>query len=416
MVYRGKLKIESIIVLLFSILPVIDSFNGFLIKNRGFSIGTLYKVFLLLVLFLIVLYKNKMASFFLKVIIYLIGYVGFTIVVNSIFFSESIMNRDFSIKLIFNVLLMILLLECKNQKCISGDTIYRILNYNVYLIILTILVPYVLGVGSTIYAGNIGYKAFYYSQNELAVTLIILFYFCLYKLIYRINVLGIIQLGGIAVSMLLMNTKSALLACMLGVVVFVFEYFYRKWTRYKGIMFLSVMIVIILGYRFVLAQIQELMLRQNYLYKNYNNSLITTLTSDRISFLKSALADLIEGNGTPIRLIIGNGFYSNHLVEMDFIDIFFYLGLIGLFGLIFFLWYVLRKSYNNFKADHTIIRLFSFLLVISYAFFVGHVFFVATSGCYFVLLCCFNLLYQPSVRNKEKSINANEDICGNGDI
>gem|GEM_PF-3196398 len=412
MIFTAKVKIESIIVFLFSILPIVDSLNGFLVKNNSFSLGTMYKFFLVLFLFIIILRENKIRSYYLKILFLAVGYILFTVSINGMLSSETMINHDFWIKLIFNILLLFLLMECSERRYITGNTIYCIFDFNVNLMILTIIVPYILGIGNTIYAGKIGYKAFYYSQNELAVTLIILFYFCLYKMIYKVNIRNIFQLGGIGISMILLNTKSALVACILGVFIFVFEYLYRKGTRYKIFMFLGVIIAVISSYRFVLSQIQELMVRQNYLYRSYENALVSTLTSGRITYLKSAWDYLLDDK-MSIRLIIGNGFYSKHLIEMDFLDVFFYLGLIGLAGLLFLMWYIFKKSYDNFRTDYTVIRMFSYFLVVAYAFFVGHVFFVATSGCYFVLLCCFDMLYGPNINNNGEEKMLYEDICNN---
>ena len=46
-----RLTIEQIIVILFAILPVVDSLNGILISKGLPSIGTLYKLFTVAVLF-----------------------------------------------------------------------------------------------------------------------------------------------------------------------------------------------------------------------------------------------------------------------------------------------------------------------------------------------------------------------------
>ena len=84
---------------------------------------------------------------------------------------------------------------------------------------------------------------------------------------------------------------------------------------------------------------------------------------------------------------------TTQLVEMDFIDIFFYLGSFGVLALTVFLVVLFGKSLKAFKGDHSLVRPCGYLMVIGFAFLAGHVFFMATAGCYFVLMCCFNFTY-----------------------
>ncbi len=154
MIFTAKVKIESIIVFLFSILPIVDSLNGFLVKNNSFSLGTMYKFFLVLFLFIIILRENKIRSYYLKILFLAVGYILFTVSINGMLSSETMINHDFWIKLIFNILLLFLLMECSERRYITGNTIYCIFDFNVNLMILTIIVPYILGIGNTIYAGK----------------------------------------------------------------------------------------------------------------------------------------------------------------------------------------------------------------------------------------------------------------------
>ena len=389
-----KLKdIENLIVLLFSVLPIIDSLNGmFIVEGVWSSLGTIYKMAIVFVLFVIVLVYERFSIRFLLLLMSTVFYVVFSVVLNMMLGVTKV-SYDHSIKLVFNILIMILLLQLCKIDVIEGKTFFRIFDNSVSLMIICMLVPYVLGVGYTIYSSGIGYKGFFYSQNELNAVLIMLFGFCLYKNICKITVYSSIQLLAIMVCVLLMSSKSSMLACCLGLAIFVFEYLRRKGNRHKIAIIVSSMLIVLCGMGFVLAQIQGFFDRQSSLYKTYNSDIIATITSGRTIFLEVAFDDFIHEKNMPIRLLLGNGFESKHLVEMDFFDIFFYLGLIGLCLLLIGLVVVFFKSRKNVIKDRTIIRYFNYFLILGFAFLTGHVIFMATAGCYFVLLCCFNMKY-----------------------
>lgn len=396
-----QLTIERAIILLFSILPVVDSINGILITKGLPSIGILYKLFTLAVLLAFALRKGSMSAPMLLSCLGIILYMTISIAVNVFGFSGKLINPDYPIKLLFNVLTLALLLNCYRAGYINGKSIYTILNANTWLMVILILVPYVLGLGNTIYSGGIGYKGFFYSNNELSISLIVLFYFSLYRITQKIELPRIVQLMGIAVCVLLLNTKSGMVACLLGCALFIVEYMFRKDARFKGLVFLALCFALYISQDFLIEQIDNFMERQAYLYKIYGGSMLDTILSGRTHFLEDAWNALISGPGVVFQFLFGNGFCSDFLVEMDFVDVFFYLGFFGVIGVTGFLIYIFAASVKHFKKDGTLVRPFGFLMVIGFAFLAGHTFFMTTSGCYFVLLCCMNLLYCPEKRSTE---------------
>lgn len=390
-----RLTIEQVIILLFSILPVIDSVNGILITRGLPSVGTAYKLLVLGILFVFTLRKGSIASPVILSCILAVVYIVGVIAVNVSFLSGKLLSTDYPVKLIFNILTLALLLNCAKVGYLSGQGIYTILNINTWLMIVMILVPYVLGLGNTIYSGGVGYKAFFYSNNELSVALIILFYFSLYRLARRIGISQIVQLLCIMVCVLLLNTKSGMAACLAGGALFVVEYLCRKNARFKGLVILMILAALYVLKDFILEQVRGFMDRQTYLYGLYGGSLLDTIVSGRTFFLADAWDALRQGEAFLFRFLFGNGFCSETLVEMDFVDIFFYLGAVGVTGLTGYIIYVFFAGLKNFKKDRTLVRPFGYLIVIGFAFLAGHIFFMATSGCYFVLMCSLNLLYAP---------------------
>lgn len=394
-----RLTIEQVIILLFSILPVVDSLNGILITRGLPSIGTLYKLLVLGVLLVFTLREGGISAPVILSCLGIVIYMAVSIFLNIYLFSGKLINTDFPIKLLFNVLTLALLLNCAKVGYIDGESICTILNINTWLMIVMILVPYALGLGSTIYSGGIGYKGFFYSNNELSVALIILFYFSLYRVARKISLVNLGQLLGIMVCVLLLNTKSGMAACLAGGALFIVEYLCRRGARFKGLVVLLILFGLYVMKDFIIEQVAGFLQRQTYLYGLYGGSLLDTIVSGRTFYLEDAWASLVSGPAFLFRLFFGNGFCSEHLVEMDFIDIFFYLGAFGVVCLTDFLIYFFVASWKNFKADRTLVRPFGYLLVVGFAFLAGHIFFMATSGCYFVLMCCLNLTYQPLKRS-----------------
>lgn len=404
-----QLTIERVIILLFSILPFVDSLNGILITRGLPSIGTLYKVFTLGVLLVFSLREGGISGPVLLSCLCIVLYMAVSIFLNIYLLDGKLISTDFPIKLLFNVLTLALLINCAKVGYIDGESIYTILNINTWLMIVMILVPYALGLGNTIYSGGIGYKAFFYSNNELSVALIILFYFSLYRLARHIGIAEIIQLVAIMVCVLLLNTKSGMAACLAGGALFVAEYLLRRNTKFKIPLILVLLLGLYVAKDFIIEQVEGFLTRQTFLYGLYGGSMLDTILSGRTFFLEEAWESLTTGPGFVFRFLFGNGFCSETLVEMDFVDVFFYLGLFGVAGLTGFLVYIFAASIKNFRKDGTLVRPFGFLMVIGFAFLAGHTFFMATSGCYFVLLCCLLLMYRPEGQIKTaRSINGYE--------
>ncbi len=393
---RSKgLTTEKIIIALFMVLPVLDSLNGILITRGLPSIGTIYKVGILGLLILFSLRDGLFSPGILVCSLLAGAYLALSIGLNVFLLKGDLITIDFPIKLLFNVMQFVLLLNCHRAGLLTGKGLDTIFNGSTWLMLIVILIPYALGLGNTIYSGGIGYKGFFYSNNELSVVLLILFCYSLYRTVMRLNIANLIQLGGITVCVLLLNTKSGMIACALGLVLFVIEYLRKPGAKYKGLLLLLIAVAGCVSINFIMDQISSFLERQSYLHDLYGGSILDTLVSGRTFFLEEAWADFTSSDHLFLRLLIGNGFCSDSLVEMDFIDLFFYLGLIGLLAVTAGLFYLFIKCVQNCKGDGTIARPFGFLLVVGFSFLAGHTLFMATSGCYFVLMLCYDLIYKP---------------------
>ena len=99
---------------------------------------------------------------------------------------------------------------------------------------------------------------------------------------------------------------------------------------------------------------------------------------------------------------MGNGFCTEILTEMDLIDLFFYLGFIGTVFVLAFLIWQFFGIYKNCKKDQSVIRMVSYLVIVGLSFIAGHVLFMAMSGCFFVLYCCFLTYYHEPSKDRDE--------------
>lgn len=385
-------KMEFAIVFLCCLLPVIDTFNGYFSGN--IPIGSTYKLVILLFLLFSVIIKNVRISknnAFLT--LFILVYIFLSILINVGFLGGKVLSVDFPIKLIFNILFFVLLFQCTQNGMLLGSTFYKILDYSSWIFICCFLVPYIMGVGNRIYAGDIGYKAFFISQNEMSFVLIVLCFFSAYKMLKKISLRNSIQLILLVMCGILCNTKSTLFACVSIVVIMFLIKINKSTTKGKLYVLGVVTIGFILLKKQIVVSISSMLYRFNSLKSiHYGNSILTSILSGRDLYLKEEWNNLFATNSI-IKFIFGNGFCSKRLIEMDFFDIFFFLGIIGIIGMIYFLSYLFRRTLINTKIDTNFFRLLSLIVLILFMFFTGHVIFMAMSGSYFVIYCCFLIFY-----------------------
>lgn len=393
--------LDNLIVAMFAILPVVDSVNGFLVRQTGISIGSIYKVFLCSFLFLPLLKSRKIRTKSFSTLLVAVVYILFSTGANTFLLSESRPRTDFVIKLLFNIFTFVLLLENYHQGVLTKDSFYRMLNFSAWLLPVCYFIPYVLGLGYRVYSGSIGYKAFFIAQNELSLIIIVLFYFCLYKLTLQLRLSTLIQSGLLLLCGLLLNTKSTILACLFGVAV-CFLYIMVKMPIQVRLAAVVVLAFAGIAFYDVIVEVCSAMVERftSLMTKHYEGSVLTAVLSGRDYLLEDAMEELSR-NHFLFRFLFGNGFCSGVLIEMDILDIFFYLGFFGAVAAVFFLGLIYAKSRKNFRSDPSPVRLLSYILVIVFLNITGHVLFMAMSGCYFVVYMCFLMVYQPPADRKD---------------
>lgn len=384
----------NIITVLLCILPLIDTLNGIYPK---IPIGKIYKMSLGILVFLYLCIKcGKIKKSYALILGCSALYILLSIAIN-IFLGGTLLSIEYPLKLVFNMLLLVSLVQCTEYGLFCGNDFYYILDVASWLFIGCYLIPYILGIGNRVYVGDIGYKGFFIAQNELGLIVVVFCFFTAFQLINRIKLLSVIKIACLLTCGLLLNTKTAIIASLIAVVMWFVPAIIKGKTKYK-IITLSVVVIGIVVLKdtiinsFVLALQRFSMLTTKY----YGGSVATGLLSGRNNTVSAAWKYLNE-NYYILRFLLGNGFCSELLTEMDIIDIFFYLGLVGVTFIIAMLCYFLVVIIRNSKMDKSKIRVVSYLVVIALLFWAGHVLFMAMSGCYFVIYLCFLFYYKESM-------------------
>ena len=387
----SKKRKQKIITIMFCILPLIDTLNGI---YSEIPVGKMYKMSLGLMVFLyLCLKQRKMKKNYTMIMGGAIIYVIFSIIIN-ILLGDIPLSIDYPLKLIFNIVLLISLLQCADYKLLNGIDFYHILDISSWLFIGCYFIPYILGIGNRVYAGDIGYKAFFIAQNELGLIVVVFCFFNAYQLTNRIKTLYVLKLVLLLACGLLLNTKTAIIGSLISIIMWFGHIVIKGKTKYKVMSIIAVIIGVFtlkntIINSFVLVQQRYSMLTTKY----YKGSIITGLLSARNNTFFSALNNLLH-NHFIIRFFIGNGFCSELLTEMDIVDVFFYLGFIGAFFTIAVLFRLFIVTIRNSKTDSSRIRLASYLIIVALLFWAGHVLFMAMSGCYFIIYLCFLIYYK----------------------
>ncbi|MDD6678369.1 MAG: O-antigen ligase family protein [Firmicutes bacterium] len=390
---RPRTRYCDIVVLLFALLPIVDSVNGVMVRSGFGSVGILYKAMIALFLFTYLAVHGALKRKGLGCVLLAVLYILFSYGVNHRIGEVSQVQTGAMVKVIFNIVLFALLMRSVSCGLISGDTIFQILDTTAWVFAAAFLIPYVLGVGYGVYAGGIGYKAFFYSQNEISFAIIVLFYTVLYKVSLKMEILSVIQLLLMLLCGVLINTKSCVFGCLAGMGVWILHILWKEKLRYKIMVTAAAALGTAVLWKKLAKAIGNIIVRFNALDKKYGSSLLTTILSARNVKAEKAYTELIDSRFPVFKTLFGNGFHTGYSVEMDLVDAFFYLGILGAIAVVFF-WVILAvKSSGNLRRDGVSVRLFGLLVALFFSFCTGHVIFMATSGCYFALFCCFYLTY-----------------------
>ena len=289
---------------------------------------------------------------------------------------------------------MLIIISYESQKgLIEKNYLYDIIRYWSLIFPLTIIFPYILGLGFDTYgAGTAGYKGFYYAQNDIGYILAILYLFTLYEISKGYSVKKIITFLLLLVSNLVLGLKSNYMLVAAFTLCYIFSVS-KKHNPQLSKIFLMIMIALglFLISNLYANEINAIVNRWTFFYGSRETlSFFTSSRSDRIPL---AYNWVISTYGI-IGFLFGSGAeYTFHSVineintiEMDLFDLFFQLGLVGMLSVVFFYLKVFKD--NHFKNFYFVSFVMSFVI----GSLAGHVFESALSGMFFSVICTAGIL------------------------
>ena len=253
---------------------------------------------------------------------------------------------------------------------------------------------------------EIGSKGLFYAGNEVSAVLLILSSFLMYwyqlydkkMLFFIIGVLAIL-IG------LYLTSKTAILGT-----IFTFLYFFifnpnRKKRSIKNLVsfLLSFFILLPTGLYFIVKYLKTSDVMERFSYFWNELDIYTFLLSNRNTFLFDFI-EIFKKEYNVIEMIIGVGqstfetLNHNHIIELDFFDIYFAYGAIGVLLFLFYISFLLIQS--KIKSLNRKTYLFSSyskyiaILLIALSFLSGHIFNSGMAAIY--MGCVFSLMYYKS--------------------
>lgn len=384
--------IQKVYVFILAISPLIDSFNGYLIKSgitKGISLGDVYRG--IMIIFILVIWSKCISKVNLGIMLILLGYLTSISLVQILFqISNNSLLNEFSNVAQWSIafILVFSYIDFYRVGIMKINVIDKVFDIWCVITPLTLIVPYILGIGFSTYY-DIGYKGFYYATNAITYFLIILFLMNMFKLTEKITLFRLFQTGVTAFCIAMLGTKSGYI--LLAVILIISILIQYKKNFKKGVTSLLLVTITFFttGYLFLevyAEQIEKIIGRHSYFSKTSDSfiSFITTGRSDRISeyymyikHSKSFIFRLLFGSGYNIEKILGS-------IEMDYFDAFFMFGLIGLLIIVWFTLYVFNKGLK--KSNWVFI--IAYIITIAFSILGGHIWNNALSSTCFAMISC----------------------------
>lgn len=370
---------------LFLILPFIDLITSFTERINGniVSIGTIFKGILILFSGIYILFITK-SKYKNKSIIYYLLLSIFSIIHILIGNNSYVSSVTQLIKFMFLPIIFIFLLNYNDDYKISYIELKKILKYNVFFILTTILIAKLTNTGFNSYSDTVttGVVGWYYSANEISGIITILFPLFLEDILKN-NKYSFILVMYVIFMMMMLGTKTPLLGVLISLIALFIHILFKdknKKNIFKIVFFISYTVI--------------LFFNSSYL-NNLNSGRYTSATnavfSSRDVYLNNTTREYINSNleGKLFGLGSTNNKVLEKYIEMDFYDVLYRYGIIGfiIFVIPFFrivlkmMEYALShlKKYNYDKMILILITMLSLLI----AFFAGHILSAPAVSIYF---------------------------------
>lgn len=392
-----------------AIFPLIDFLNGFFLTSGiPIPIGVLYRLFFFVFLLgMIAIEKIPKSPFTFVTFLFIAGNLG-------IFLFQSVWLQNPLTWIIedMSVFIKYFLWALIPYYIYQRKALFQTINYEKIFIVISflftvlLLIPYVLGVGNQTYDNsNAGYKGFFFANNDTSFAFIVSITFTVQALIqrlqgkwnYRLLLLLLLYTGNM-LCLLLVGTKTGIVyGAVVSIIVLLRLLFVVRYRSAMHKIFVWLMSILLMGWvllrglAFAGQMIAGTYDRMVYFYYLYDGNLVRLFTSSRSDFLEGGLTHFLASPYPIFTMFFGQGFEYRlehfgrlGLIEMDFFDAFFALGILGMLFLVILLGYYIVMA---LKKTNQSLYSYLFLVILLYGFFAGHVLFSALSSTFFGLVC-----------------------------
>nr|WP_308420162.1 O-antigen ligase family protein [Psychroflexus planctonicus] len=403
-----SINLDYYILLLMFLLIPFDMINGVLLMNNielPISFGQTHKFLIILLIIFRLLTKPRLLLFFICLVLVLLIPSLVQLFKD---FQSSILLKD--IIKIFRYLTPVLSFMFfvniyKSENDYLQKKIFLFIKLSFILLSISILIKY-LGIGYPMYNyGNIGSKGLFYAGNEISALLLVLSSFLgihywkwnsrkKYFLLFIISFITGLAIG----------SKTAFIGVLL-IFFLIPQKKISKQTKLTKFIYtilgigLVTPVLLFISWEFIKRT--ELYVRLIYFYDKLD--FITFLLSNRNTFLLDAVNVYINDYSWLEKLIgVGQSTFENRnnnsIIEIDFIDIFFAYGLLGLLifvGIIVFLWKQSKRFAKSEKYPYANFVNMMLLVLLAVSSSAGHVFSSGLAAVFIGLL--FGLMYKSKV-------------------
>lgn len=423
-----SLKKIDVIYLLLLFLPFLDLATG--LSNRMFdvsmSVGMIFKGTVLSLGIAYVLlrsvskYRKVTLIFFALCLLYILGYFVFKLdLIDGMYFITEV---SYIVKLMYFPLITFILLNIFDDCRFEKSKLDKIFVINLLCYICLIAIPTVFGINfnsysNSLYTGSVGW---FFSANEISTILLLMFPF-MYKYLKSKKWLVILIFSIALYTLSLIGTKVTLFGIIIiSFLLLLCAFFYNKKENYKEYflpLFMFLVVVIVMSGNYAAMNLKSALsdaeiIEIDNISENLDKN--ESLQNSRvIAFIKKYGEALLSHRNTYALntwviykdnyridyLVFGMGFsntsriddyFVEKLIEIDFLDIFFHLGigalLIWLFPFIYALRIIIKKRKYN-------IEIFFFgmviLMTVGISSLAGHVYMAPAVSIYISLYFCY---------------------------
>ncbi|MDT1959018.1 O-antigen ligase family protein [Carnobacterium divergens] len=406
---KREQQLVSFFLIVMAIFPIIDVLNGYaLTMHYSLPIGVAYRMGCFVFLVGSILAYGFKKSIYTLLTLWTIFSCTLLLLLQSMVLSHTptIIFQDSVVLIKLYLWLLIPYFIYQHQ------TVLRSLNYEKLFIVISflftigLLIPYFMNIGNQTYENSdAGYKGFYFATNDTTLAFIVSSTFTGNYLVKKIGehtkikTLSLIILYFCnMVCLLLLATKTGIFyGAILTIVLVVYFLFFQKKISKNSRILTSLVVavltvfIVVMGSEFILTATAGTINRITYFYHLFDGDLVRLLTSSRSEYLQGGWGYFSQSQHPFLIPLIGFGFEYRllhfgrvGLIEMDFFDLLFSFGFIGVVVVTIMISYFFILALNKRgKSIYSIV----YVVLLGYGFFAGHVFFSALSTTILGLVC-----------------------------